>query len=161
MLIKEKAEQDAAEILATYWGDEFPVDPERIARRMGLLVDRRMLRPGTSGILQVDPSSTPRIYVDADDVPQRQSFTIAHELGHFYERTSNGEADFNFIDRRGGKYNVHEFYADEFAANLLMPSRAVHRLKRDGASLARMARHFGVSFPAMTIRLRRLGYSAT
>lgn len=157
MLVKDKAKLDAQDVLKGYWSAvRFPVDPERIARSMGIEVSRVVLSSEISGMLQVEPDVTPQIYVDWSDVDQRQRFTIAHEIGHYYERTSRGARDFNFIDRRGGEYDVHEFYADEFAANLLMPEDEVRRLHRGGHGIAEMAAHFGVSMPAMRMRSKRL-----
>jgi Zn-dependent peptidase ImmA (M78 family) len=157
MLVKEKAAKDAAEVLDTYWALGFPVDPERIATAIGMLVERQQLRDGTSGMLRVEKDSSPEIFVNANDVDQRQRFTIAHELGHYFERTTSGAVDFNFIDRRGAEYDAHEFYADEFAANLLMPEYEVRARVEDKFPLTRLAQHFGVSLPAMKLRLRRLG----
>lgn len=157
VLVKDKAATDAADVLAAHGRRAFPIDVEAIARSLGLRVTRTQLRQGISGMLQVDPDATPQIYVDVEDVRPRQRFTIAHELGHYYERTTRGEADFNFIDRRGGRYDIHEFYADEFAGNLLMPIDEVTRQVEQGASLAAMVAHFGVSLPALHTRLRRLG----
>lgn len=156
MLVKDKARADAQDVLDTYWSAGFPVDAERIARAMGMLVERRHLEDGISGMLRVEPHQAPEVFIDGGDVPQRQQFTIAHEIGHFYERTSRDETDFNFIDRRGAEYDVHEFYADEFAGNLLMPAAEVERVHHAGMRLARMAQHFGVSLPAVKMRLRRL-----
>ncbi|WP_282944445.1 ImmA/IrrE family metallo-endopeptidase [Cellulomonas endometrii] len=157
MLVKDKAKLDATEVLQLHGTGRFPVDPARIARQMGLSVAKTMLAPNISGMLQVEPGATPQIYVDHADVIHRQRFTIAHELGHFYERVRRGDTDFNFIDRRGGQYDVHEFYADEFAGNLLMPEDEVRRLWSQNDGLATMADHFGVSLPAMKTRLKRLG----
>lgn len=157
MLVKDKAQADAADVLDAYWANGFPVDPERIAEAMGMTVDLRLLEPGISGMLRVEPGIRPEVFVDLQDTPQRRAFTIAHEIGHYYERVGRDEVDFNFIDRRGAEYDVHEFYADEFAGNLLMPDQEVRRIAADGMRLARMAQHFGVSLPAMRTRLRRLG----
>lgn len=156
MLIKDKAAQDAAEVLDTHWALGFPVDPERIAEAIGMIVERRHLRDGTSGMLRVEQDASPEIYVDVNDVEQRQRFTIAHELGHYFERTTSGATDFNFIDRRGAEYDAHEFYADEFAANLLMPEREVRARVEAGDRLTKLAQYFGVSLPAAKLRLRRL-----
>ncbi len=161
MLVKDKAAADAAEVLETYWAPgRFPVDASRIAHRMGMSVELRRLREGISGMLRVEPWAVPEIFVDTTDVEPRQRFTIAHEIGHYVERTSSGANDFNFVDKRGGQYDVHEFYADEFAANLLMPADEIERMRGKGAGLVRLAGYFGVSLPAMKLRLRRLGISA-
>lgn len=157
MLVKEKAANDAAEVLDAYWALGYPVDPIRIAQQMDIRVVRVAFEETISGMLRVEPGDRPVIYVDSRDGEQRQRFTIAHELGHYFERKQRGEDDFNFIDRRGGDYDVHELYADEFAANLLMPEREVRSMHSQGVSAGRMAHEMNVSLQAMQIRLRRLG----
>lgn len=157
MLIWQQARQDARDVLSAYWHEEaYPVDPERVAEAMGMVVDRRPVAREVSGMLHVAPDEPPVIYVDDHDVWQRQQFTIAHEIGHYYERVNFGEQNFNFIDRRGGPYDGHEFYADEFAGNLLMPEEEVKRQVNSGRGTAQIAHHFDVSLPAITMRIRRL-----
>lgn len=157
MLVKDKARLDAAEVLNETWAVPGPVDPERIANHIGIVVRRVPLEPGISGILRVEPGLDPVIFINDEDSPQRQRFTIAHELGHYYERNSAGQDDYNIVERlRGGKYDLHEFYADEFAGALLMPTRDVNRLRDSGASVLHMARAFDVSMEAMKKRLARL-----
>lgn len=157
VLVKEKAAKDAAEVLSAYWGSRVPVLPETLARDLGMSIAYVHLREGISGMLQVEPGIDPVIYIDQRESEQRQRFTIAHELGHFFERKNRGETDYNFIDRRGGRYDAHELYADEFAANLLMPEAAIRQFRTQGLGTLQMARKFGVSPMAMQIRLRRLG----
>lgn len=157
MLVKEKAAIDAAEVLRAYWAGWRPVDPMHIAEQLDIDVVTTTFRENISGMLQVEPGLRPVIYVDAHDGPQRQRFTVAHELGHFVERTNRGANNFNFIDRRGGGYDAHELYADEFAANLLMPVDEVRSLHSAGYSPGAMARELNVSLQAMRIRLQRLG----
>jgi len=157
MLVKDKAASDADLVLAATWQAGLPIDPERIASALSITVDRVRMNDEISGMLRVDPGFDPEIFVEATDSRQRQRFTIAHEIGHFVERKNSGETDFNFIDRRGGGYDAHELYADEFAGNLLMPRREVQRLHAEGKSTIDMALRFDVSAQAMQIRLRRLG----
>lgn len=152
------ARKAAGGVLADHWHpDKFPVDVEDIAEKMGLKVERTYLRDGVSGMIRVRPDADPVIYVNVDENPLRQRFTIAHELGHFVERSNQGQRDFAFIDERGTKYDLHEFYADEFAGNLLMPGYEVARLRDDlKYTNVKMAAHFGVSAPALNKRLERL-----
>ncbi|QCW22218.1 metalloprotease [Gordonia phage WelcomeAyanna] len=156
-LVVEVARKAAEEVAADYWHPgRFPVDVESIARGMGLRVEYTYLRAGVSGMVRARPDETPTIYVDRDENPARQRFTIAHELGHFVERSNQGKIDFAFIDERGTKYDLHEFYADEFAGNLLMPASEIRRLQSRQESNVQMAAHFGVSVPALVKRIERL-----
>ncbi|OZD79255.1 ImmA/IrrE family metallo-endopeptidase [Rhodococcus sp. 05-339-2] len=161
MLIKDAARLHAMEALDTYWrGKPFPVDPFAIAESMGIRASARFLEEGTSGMVIAQLRTQPEIYVEASDTLPRQRFTCAHELGHFVERTKstkNLKEGFAFIDKRTSKTDAHEFYANEFAANLLMPEAEVRRMESRGSTLIRMAGHFAVSVPAMEVRLRRLG----
>lgn len=156
MLVKDKARQDAHAVLDETWAAGFPVDPQRIAERLGIVVRHVHLEDGVSGLLRVEPGQDAEIYVSISDTPQRQRFTIAHELGHYWERTERGDTDYNIVERRGAKYDLHEFYADEFAGALLMPTYEVRRMQSQGANLAKMARHFNLSLPAVKKRLERL-----
>lgn len=157
MLAKDAAKRDAQATIDNYWSPGFfPVDVEKVALKMGMRIDYTYLKPGVSGMIEARPYGQPVIYVDRDENPARQRFTIAHELGHYVERSNLGQLDFAFIDERGRKYDIHEFYADEFAGNLLMPESEVDRLRRNGRTPVEMAAHFGVSPQAMNHRLKRL-----
>jgi Zn-dependent peptidase ImmA (M78 family) len=155
MLVKDKARLDAAEVLRDAWSAGFPVDPKRIADHLGMIVTVLPLDRNISGMLRVDEGEA-EIFVSSDDTAPRQRFTIAHEIGHFIERTSRGVLDFNFIDYRSGdNYNLHEFYADEFAGALLMPTVELNRVLAEGMPLPLIAKHFGVSLPAAKKRIER------
>jgi Zn-dependent peptidase ImmA (M78 family) len=155
-LVIDAARDAAAGVIDDYWQPgEFPVDVEAIAKNMGLRVEYTYLREGVSGMIEARGEDVV-IYVDFDENSARQRFTIAHELGHFVERSNQGQRDFAFIDERGTKYDLHEFYADEFAGNLLMPADEISNLRNGGFSNVDMAAHFGVSIPALNKRIDRL-----
>lgn len=156
-LVIDQAKEDAEIVASKYtWMHVFPVDVAEIAQSMGLLIEYTYLRDGVSGMLRSRPPDIPVIYVDATENEARQRFTIAHELGHYVERTNQGQNDFAFIDERGSKYDLHEFYADEFAGNLLMPESEIAKQRGLGRSNLQMAAYFGVSPAAMNTRLNRL-----
>ncbi|MEC4094016.1 ImmA/IrrE family metallo-endopeptidase [Myroides odoratimimus] len=89
----------------------------------------------------------------------RQRFTIAHELGHYFlhkEKNTSFE-DTTFF--RGAKINPIEFAANEFASAILMPEDLIKELISEGIrELGELAEEFGVSASAMKYRLEKLGY---
>ncbi|WP_217496563.1 ImmA/IrrE family metallo-endopeptidase [Glutamicibacter creatinolyticus] len=157
-LVWESAQRLATDTLSTHWADSsFPVDPFRIAKKLGIDVSVAPLPDNLSGMI-VGQGDLIRAYVDSSEPVTRQRFTCAHEVGHYIERMElANDDDYSFEDKRGsGHYDLHEFFADEFAGNLLMPRSEIDRLKSAGYSLVRIAGHFGVSPQALRQRLTRL-----
>ena len=58
--------------------------------------------------------------------------------------------------RSNTHYDLHEFYADEFAGALLMPEAEILRLQEEHWTIPRMAAHFNVTAAAVLKRLERL-----
>jgi Zn-dependent peptidase ImmA (M78 family)/transcriptional regulator with XRE-family HTH domain len=88
-------------------------------------------------------------------------YTLAHELGHLLAHRDTPTVDEDLFGLKTPK----EQFANAFAANLLMPRAAmqemfagVYRSRAEFGALQviHMARHFGVSFPAMLWRLQNL-----
>ncbi|MEV8167355.1 ImmA/IrrE family metallo-endopeptidase [Microbacterium paraoxydans] len=159
--------QAALDILEKHWAGEngrvdFPVDPVAIAKRMGAKVLRAKLDDNVSGLLVKEPhDEAATIYLNSDDHERRQRFTCAHELGHLSRRGDArneriGYVDSRDLESRTGK-NPEEVWANQFAAELLMPAAAVRALWAQGESASRLARVFGVSSAAAEIRLGSLG----
>lgn len=159
MLLWQKAREDARKVEQAYPKlMDFPRDIDAIVDCIGLEVFYAPLRESTSGlILKRDRNSAPEIYIDSTEPRVRQRFTLAHELGHYFDRVSAQDSEYSFQDKRSSSnYDLHEFYADEFAGNLLMPASEIMRLQSDGVDELAMAAHFGVSDAAMRMRLKRL-----
>lgn len=57
-------------------------------------------------------------------------------------------------DRAG--YDLHEFFADEFACALLMPAEDILARRAAGASVTELAKRYGVTTGAVKAWLRRL-----
>lgn len=159
MLLWQKARKDAQNLEETMPDlMSFPRDIDKIVERIGLEVTYAPLKGTTSGIiLKRDKDSDPEIYIDSTEPRVRQRFTLAHELGHYYDRASAHDLEYSFQDKRSpSDYNLREFYADEFAGNLLMPAGEVERLRKRDYSIPGMAAYFGVSGSAMAMRLSRI-----
>jgi Zn-dependent peptidase ImmA (M78 family) len=162
------AERDAQEILNTVWtaGEStmlLPVDPISIAQRLGIKVYTANMDPGVSGSLVKRAGyDDPEINLNAGDSRNRQRFTCAHEIGHYVKRSAAGEDNetWEYIDRRDSLTstgrNPDEIYANQFAANLLMPTAHVKALRKQYGP-ASLAFEFGVSADAMNFRLDNLG----
>jgi len=75
------------------------------------------------------------------------------------ERTRDRDDAYTFRDRRDGKSNTpHEWYADFFAANLLMPQAVFEEcVEVYGATCGDLVGYFGVSISVVRTRARSLG----
>lgn len=103
------------------------------------------------------------IYVNRSDSKQRQLFTIAHELGHYFLHKNEKDEfiDSPFIHRdETNKYAEMEVEANEFAANLIMPEQIIDDLidiqHYSNDEVRRLSKVFGVSLIAMEVRLKNL-----
>jgi IrrE N-terminal-like domain len=160
--------------------DAPPVPVERIARSLlGLFVeeadDIRSLpgAPADQGRLSgmLDPGEMV-VWVDREEArrsPGRRRFTIAHEIGHlllhvpasreiYYDRpTDIRELDEGTPGEEVPELRRREREANVFARELLMPETLVdEQAHATGFNLPALAERFGVSVPAMRLRLRLL-----
>lgn len=158
MLLFEDARMRARDYLA-----HFPLERNgmnglvSLASTLGARVDFRPLDSSVSGVVVKHDDGQPVIYINELEPEVRQRFTLAHEIGHLVERQYLGrDEEYSFIDYRDSThYDLHEFYADEFAGALLMPTREFERMLKDKGEFA-TAVHFGVSQPAVKKRAERL-----
>lgn len=97
----------------------------------------------------------------------RGRFTLGHELGHLTLHQNSlvnyGPAEVFFRRKDGhGKFDIKEIEANYFSACILMPEEkvqnAVNNLSAEKHLVSKLAEHFDVSEPAMTVRLMDLGY---
>lgn len=134
-----------------------------IAQKMGIVVEPTAFAfeedeclQGVSG--QYIGGIVPTIRYNSTDSPNRQRFTVAHELGHHV--MEHGD---RFRDTAKSFYsNVWdpvEVSANRFAAELLMPFKVVEKLvdKEGIHDLYELASRFQVSDAAMRYRLINLG----
>lgn len=165
-----KIEAMVTRLLAQHSQSRPPVRIERIAKDLGIEIRSGNL-DDVSGVL-VRRGNSAIIGTNSTQSPQRQRFTIAHELGHFLLH----DGITNHVDRSyrvnyrsvesSQATNVEEIEANFFAAAILMPK---HMLDAESAELAvdndervaELARLFQVSRLAMSLRLANLYEDAT
>lgn len=152
---------------------EAPVDVYSIASKLGVGITEKNLEDEVSGFLVIK-NGRAMIAVNSNHHPNRQRFTIAHELGHYclHREVKSLFVDDSLTYHRDGQSSEgvysHEIQANGFAASLLMPKRMLEKyLRRHRADfynpidVRRMAEAFQVSEQALTIRLVKLDLSDT
>ena len=154
--------QLALRTLDEHWPEQtIPVNPAIIGHRLGLLVQTADLPDDVSGALVRLDGDTYSVMVSATDSFNRRRFTCAHEIGHYLDRKAHGEQPEEMVDYRDGTSSLgnepREVFANQFAAELLMPSWAVREYFSKIWRVADLARFFNVSPSAMEYRLKNLG----
>lgn len=158
MLVYQRARAEAESIRALNEVGKYGLNELiQIASQLDATVTVAPLKEGLSGFVIKESQNPPRIYINSTDSPLRQRFTLAHEIGHLVDRGIVAQdPDYSFVDERGGNYDLHEFFADEFAGALLMPKEEINMKLADGKNIYAMADDFGVSVSAVQKRLHRL-----
>lgn len=149
-----------------------PVPVERIAKALGIKVQRVALDDDLSGLIYID-GQRPIIGVNSRHHPNRRRFTLAHELGHFVLH-SDALAGQVHVDRgfrvlmrdqkSASGTDGREIEANQFAAELLMPkafilaeiSRRKIAFLDENAPLGAIAKKFQVSEQALQFRMLNL-----
>ena len=150
---------------------QYPVRVDRIAKAHGIRIRYEPLDDELSGMIFITDNQAV-IGVNAHHSPNRQRYTIAHELGHYFlhadilREGAHVDTMITMLNRDQeaalGIKNI-EIEANQFAAELLMPRQMIeHHLvaeglgasaKSDEAVIESMAKAFKVSTAAMAIRL--------
>ena len=139
-----------------------PVRVGDLADALGIDVARKPLEPKISGLIQ--PSDQARsgfeIKVNKYEVPERQRFTVAHEISHYLlHRADIGRGIIDSIMYRSSLTSRKETEANKLAADIIMPARLVTQALQPmrGSPTAdvvrELAQMFRVSIPAMKVRL--------
>lgn len=159
--------QKAEELLHKNKVQDAPVPIEKIVKGLQVLLCPLPAPDDVSGaIIRKDGFAV--IAVNPNHHPNRQRFTIAHELGHllFHEGTLE-HVDQNFrVNWRNSEsskaVNWDEIKANRFAAEILMPRDFLRKdldevPDLNSESIAQLAKKYEVSPRAMKIRLASLG----
>lgn len=159
-MVYKDARKQAKDIRSAYGvGRSGLSDLTRIAQILGAEVFLESLPNEQAGFIVMRPSDAfASIVINKNDIPERQRFTLAHEIGHLVDRLRMaGDKRFSFMDYRDYRngYNLHEFFADEFAGELLMPALPIIDAASN-SSYYQAAREFGVTPAAVERRIARL-----
>ena len=161
----------AKELLARLGIKSTPTPVEKIAKALGAQVRFAPFDDELSGMIHVK-DGVPIIGVNSLHHPNRQRFTIAHELGHLELHrdmiTTNVHVDKNFPalmrDAKSSQGTEHiEIEANQFAAELLMPRVVVDEALagkqfdiENEEPMEQLAKTFRVSKQALEYRIRSL-----
>ncbi|MCB9440825.1 MAG: ImmA/IrrE family metallo-endopeptidase [Mycolicibacterium sp.] len=163
MLSPQQAAASALEPFTGPCGEIYtPIDPVVVARQLGINVYSTKMAADVSGYVVKQADAAPDIFLNNEHSPVRQRFTCAHELGHYFAILNRGDkAPESYVFRRDRLASCgvdgDEIYANQFAANLLMPDHAVRELAGQGRDVIEIAREFHVSVEAASHRMKNLG----
>lgn len=137
-----------------------PLDVARLTSLLGVIMRHEPMRGEDSGSLKKDKKTGEWIMtVNSLHHPNRQRFTIAHELGHFIKHSSQLDFFEDKIFFRNGETNIFEIEANKFAAELLMPELEFRSFVKGNSTLVSdIADFFHVSSMAVRIRAKQLGF---
>lgn len=165
---QKKASKAAIELINRLGIKKAPVDVKSIASFLNIKIKYTpenntevsgfFYREGGSSVIGVNFSQS----------SERQRFTIAHEIGHAILHNMQGlhvdKKYRNSVSSQGT--SLEEIEANAFAAELLMPEEFIRReaivhtlldMVEAEEPIKQLAKTYGVSAQAMTIRLSNLG----
>lgn len=158
---KQAADMVLGHLRTPHGAIQYPIDPVSVARDIGINVYSVELDNSLSGMIAKTAGSGPEIFLNSEHAPVRQRFTCAHELGHYFQNmTEDGWRLEEYVHRRDARSacgtHAEEVYANQFAANLLMPEEIVKDLAAYYRDPLSIANQLGVSLDAIGHRLRNL-----
>lgn len=150
----KRVKEVVEDILSNNLISQPPVNAQRIAEDNGLTVsfiDFPDPLKDVSGFLDFENRE---IYVNSQDEPFRQNFTIAHELGHWFLH-KNRVNEYRVLMRRpiGGEKSPLEKEANFFAASLLVPGEMLLNCRLKNMSNAEIAKQFKVTKAVIDLRI--------
>lgn len=151
------AEREAISLLNKAGVFEPPVNPVEIARDLGVQINFVTFSGESEGVSGFYNPAQNAIYVNQEEPGVRQTFTIAHELGHkvLHDEWAKSEA-YKVLWRDPRKQGKDRFEqeANFFAANLLMPKAMVASFK--DYPIGVIAKIFAVSEDAARFRMQNI-----
>ncbi|AYR25792.1 ImmA/IrrE family metallo-endopeptidase [Herbaspirillum rubrisubalbicans] len=158
-----------------------PIDLMAIAKILGVEIDESISMDDMSSVGKISLSEGGRAKIWINPLENsygpRKRFTLAHELGHYCLHLSESRQSFvdtkTTMNRTESYWDVHEYEANTFAAELLMPKRLIisegnkiiqsYKQEHNSEGVPKvqfidsLARKLGASTKAMEYRLMNLG----
>ena len=172
-LPNDKPSLRAQELLARLNIQSAPTPVEKIAKALGAQVRFSPFDDELSGMVFIK-EGVPIVGVNSLHHPNRQRFTIAHELGHLELHrkmiTNNVHVDKEFPalmrDPKSATGTEQiEIEANQFAAELLMPRKIIDQMLagkqfdiEDDGPIEELAKRFRVSKQALEYRIRNRAF---
>lgn len=137
-----------------------PLDIAKLTHSLGIVLRMEPMKGEESGSLKIDKKTGVWVItVNSLHHPNRQRFTIAHELGHYIKHSADSDSFEDKVFFRNGDVNVMETEANRFAAELLMPEKSFRQFINETSKLVSdIAEKYGVSAMAVRVRAKQLGY---
>lgn len=170
---KKHSETEALRILADVKVDKPSINLKRIANSLGATIRYVPLDENLSGSIFIDGNSA-KIAVNSFHHPNRQRFTIAHEIGHLvlhsqqFQNTIHVDKKFQMYRNENSSRGTDrlEIQANSFASELLMPTFLLEKVvgnmqidMDDDETISQLADKFRVSPTAFKFRLGRFYYT--
>lgn len=163
--ITEKMDDKQKEIYKKY-KNEFPFKIVEFINELGIGVATAEMPPYVSGAVRKE-GKIYRIYINKSHAITRQRFTLAHELGHFFNDKNYLESNeiidplkklqYEILFRKYSTYvdpvmKEMDVKANQFAADILMPEEKFIEIWKKEISPEKVAKFFKISVEATQIR---------
>lgn len=155
-LPKEKI-NDLAERVSEKLGYAPETDLHEVIKDLGgkiSYLDMREWYKTESGSIEVHAPNDFEVFLSQFTSPTRDTFTLAHELGHYILHSESGKKPIR-VSRHGS--NRLEWEANWFAAGFLMPAKRFRAAYKDGNDFEELAKLFQTSVDAAKVRAKTLG----
>lgn len=114
--------------------------------------------PTVKGVVQYKNKKgkpEPKIFINKDLPPEGKTFTLAHELGHFFLHPNEDKLRIDHFDySQQTKESLEETEANYFAASLLVPKEKLLKTLSVTHDMGAVASYFGVSKPVIETRIQ-------
>ncbi len=148
-----------------------PYDPKDAIRKLNGKIIYDISEESTDGSIEKTDTNDFCIHLSNNKSPQRERFTLAHELGHLFLHMGFiiDDEKWKLLSKlpesvfyRGNLYSDEEYEANEFAASFLMPKQeflniAKSNLQNNLFNIDKIASYFDVSLESVTNRGKWLG----